>query len=282
MSPSKTTEVGAIFAIPLRQGLFGACLVIEKVKEPRLVRRPGWRVAVLDGTWAQVPALDTFQSRSLNVSFMRRAWLHPGRVLGGTVEGEPPQDWAPIGITEVTWEDRLCLDDLFDLYDDWLDFGEQVLREWRWIHERKELQVDELRESKGEGLQKKLQRMSERDKDWDRGVTAIEKRLAKVLPKGAALEYSAYETDEDGLPVDNLDQVAVEGRCIFLQQAEPPFGTGKNYVSAEVQNPTWIQVCLLANEMIEITRDRQHVFLEGVHVVSEQNGIKMVDFVMGS
>jgi hypothetical protein len=34
--------------------------------------------------------------------------------------------------------------------------------------------------------------------------------------------------------------------------------------------------------MILITGDQHHVFLEGVHVLREENGVKLVEFEMGS
>ena len=123
---------------------------------------------------------------------------------------------------------------------------------------------------------------SDFDEEFDRRLTAIEKRVAIVLPKGAVVEYSAYGEDEEGLPVDNLDEIAVEGRCIFVQTHDPEWGPGKNYVSAEMKNPTWLQVCIRADEMIRTTGDRDHFFLEGVTVLRLENGVKIVDLDMGS
>ncbi len=124
--------------------------------------------------------------------------------------------------------------------------------------------------------------LSEFDQEWDRRITAIRKRAAEALPEDAEVKYSAYEEDANGLPVDNLDKVAVEGRCIFMQEYDPHFGKGKNFVSGEYLNPTWIQVCWVANEMIQVTGNRHHIFFEGVHVMREQNGVKLVDLDMGS
>lgn len=120
------------------------------------------------------------------------------------------------------------------------------------------------------------------NKEWDHRITAIRDRAAMLLPKGALVRYCAYEEDADRLPVDNLDKVAVEGRCIFTQLHDSFYGEGKHYMSAEYLNPTWLQVCLLAEEMIHITKDEHHIFFEGVTVLKEENGVKYVDFDMGS
>jgi len=110
----------------------------------------------------------------------------------------------------------------------------------------------------------------------------IEERAAESLPAGALVVFGAFELDADGLPVDNLDKVAVEGRCIFMQKHDPFFGKGKDFTSGEFSSPTWLQVCWVANEMIHVTGDQHHVFLEGVRLLKEENGVKCLDLEMGS
>ena len=123
---------------------------------------------------------------------------------------------------------------------------------------------------------------SNKAKEFERRIQDIEERAAESLPEDALVIYSAYGQDAEGLPLDNLDQVAVEGRCIFMQKNDPFFGKGKNYVSGEAISPTWLEVCRLANDMIWIRGDQHHVFLEGIHVLREENGVKLVEFEMGS
>ncbi len=107
--------------------------------------------------------------------------------------------------------------------------------------------------------------MSEPAKDevFQQRLGEIEERAAESLPVGSLVVYGAFELDAAGLPVDNLDKVAVEGRCVFTQKYDPLFGKGKDYTSGEFTSPTWLQLCWLANEMIRVTRNQQHVFLEG-------------------
>jgi hypothetical protein len=94
--------------------------------------------------------------------------------------------------------------------------------------------------------------------------------------------YSVYECDADGLPVDNLDKIPVEGPCRFVQKHESFWGKGEDYESAEIESPTWLEVCILAHRMILVTGDLHHVFLEGVSVLREEDGVKIVEFEMGS
>lgn len=57
---------------------------------------------------------------------------------------------------------------------------------------------------------------------------------------------------------------------------------GTDYTSPIVENPTWLQVAILANEMIKTTGDTHHIFLESIQLVKEENGIKQMEFWMGS
>ena len=97
--------------------------------------------------------------------------------------------------------------------------------------------------------------------------------------------YSAYPTDPD---VDNLDEIAVTGKVQFVSEAEDFFGnikTRADYKSEVVENPTWLDVCLLANDMINQTGDNHHIFLECVDPVIDPNdpdGVKLYTFGMGS
>ncbi|HEV3026347.1 MAG TPA: hypothetical protein VG457_02185 [Planctomycetota bacterium] len=121
-----------------------------------------------------------------------------------------------------------------------------------------------------------------KQKEFERRIGDIEQRAAEALPGDALVIYSAYEMDAEGLPVDNLDQVAVAGRCRFVQKNDPFFGRGEDYQSPTVSSPTWLQLCRLANEMILATGDQHHVFLEGVSELREENGVKVFQFEMGS
>jgi len=97
--------------------------------------------------------------------------------------------------------------------------------------------------------------------------------------------YAAYRTVDD-LPVDNLDEVAVDGQVRFVMDADSFYGgsTSKAYRSAVVESPTWLQVCCMAEAMIYKTRDTHHVFLEGIDKCKLQpdEGVIYYEFAMGS
>lgn len=98
--------------------------------------------------------------------------------------------------------------------------------------------------------------------------------------------YSAYSSKDD-IPVDNLDTIAMQGNCVFVDSGDDFFGNGESYESDVFYNPTWLDVAVIANEMILKTGDKHHCFLEGIYVTpkqQEQTGaeIKTIRFSMGS
>jgi hypothetical protein len=109
------------------------------------------------------------------------------------------------------------------------------------------------------------------------------------------VSYSAYTDDY----TDNLDEVAVEGRVQFIEEVDTPndigmvmgdvpYETRENYISPVMENPTWLEVALLANDMINCTGDNHHVFLEGIRPsnhkfsIDEKSFVKVYRFSMGS
>ena len=108
------------------------------------------------------------------------------------------------------------------------------------------------------------------------------------------VSYSAYEDY-----TDNLDEVAVEGRVQFIEEIDTPneigmvmgnvpYDTRKNYISPVMENPTWLEVALLANDMINETGDNHHIFLEAIYpddtkfTLDEKSFVKFYRFAMGS
>jgi hypothetical protein len=117
--------------------------------------------------------------------------------------------------------------------------------------------------------------------DFDEAMSKIEERVAQAIKGERLVSYSAYKYDSNEIPIDNLDEIAVEGKVYFFQE-HVTIGSGTDYTSPIVENPTWLQVAILANEMIKTTGDTHHIFLESIKIVKEENGIKQMQFWMGS
>ncbi len=96
--------------------------------------------------------------------------------------------------------------------------------------------------------------------------------------------YSAYPTLDNDVPINNLHEVAAKGRVQLVHLKNPYWGgpESKSYRSEVLKNPTWLEVCVHANRMIEATGDYHHVFLEGLEYVATENKVKIYHFSMGS
>ncbi len=117
---------------------------------------------------------------------------------------------------------------------------------------------------------------------WNDYENLIRARVEQAMASECLVKYSAYSSDEHGLPTDNLDEVAWPGACRFAAKADRFFGDGDDYESPVVDSPTWLDVARLANEMIQRTRNRHHVFLEGIRELTVADGVAVLSFQMGS
>lgn len=139
-------------------------------------------------------------------------------------------------------------------------------------------------EDPGRTGQKKAIELRKHTESMDSAYDSMHRKILEaVVADGQSARrifYSAYEADEDDVPIDNLDKVAVEGTCKFFAEGDNGWGEGDDYESPEVENPTWLQVAVFANKMVQITGDSHHCFLEGVYPDSKRKGVYR--FAMGS
>ena len=112
---------------------------------------------------------------------------------------------------------------------------------------------------------------------WLERQDAMMARVAAAVRGECLVVYDAYRYDDENLPVDNLDEIAVHGRCKLIDY----FGE-VCYVSDVVENPTWLQVAVLANDMIHAAGETDHVFLEGIDPRGWEDGVAVYEFSMGS
>ncbi len=118
--------------------------------------------------------------------------------------------------------------------------------------------------------------------EYGKRLDDIHGRIAKRLGENSIVFYSAYTTDNNGLPIDNLDDIAIEGRVKFHVTHDPFWGSGNPYSSHVVESPTWLDIAVLANKMIKTTGNSHHHYLENVLIVDEDDGTKIAQFLMGS
>ncbi len=127
---------------------------------------------------------------------------------------------------------------------------------------------------------------------FDQAVQKMADRVDEAINQSMReihLSYCAHKSDEHGLPIDNLDDTAVIGKVILVADGDAscPENDSQNYESPVMEDPTWLEICVLANAMIETTNDLDHVYLEGIEEDEEQSsqrsdGIQVYRFCMGS
>lgn len=79
------------------------------------------------------------------------------------------------------------------------------------------------------------------------------------------------------VPAD-LDTVAISGWAMLRSDS-----LDECYKSPPVENPTWLDLCVLANRAILVTGDLHHIFLEGVRRQGAmENGLPVYEFQFGS
>lgn len=93
--------------------------------------------------------------------------------------------------------------------------------------------------------------------------------------------YDAFPWTADGLPIDNLHEVAVNGRCRIVQQANAKLKT-QFFLSKELSSPTWLDVCVVADDLLRQTNDMRWVFLEALTILRHEDGVAVVELDFGS
>lgn len=114
-------------------------------------------------------------------------------------------------------------------------------------------------------------------------INKLDQRLLERYGETLKVEYSAYENDADDMPIDNLDEVPIEGKVRFMEN--PNEIGGAPWVSGIYNSPTWLELVGIAQEKMEATGDTHHCFLEGVNVLrrpDKEGGCIVARLVMGS
>jgi len=78
------------------------------------------------------------------------------------------------------------------------------------------------------------------------------------------------------------DKIAFNGKCIIYIKADGFFATN-GYTSSVLDNPTYLDIFNLLDDIVETTGDYHHTFFEGIHYVKQINEhIHQMEIIMGS
>jgi len=119
---------------------------------------------------------------------------------------------------------------------------------------------------------------------FDNALNKILRRVEERVGKRCLVEFSAYKSDSNDEPIDNLDEIPFPGKIKLRALADEFYGgsKGKDYESSVLENQTWLDLCYYANKMILTTNDHHHVFLEGIEAVGKDGDVTIFEFIMGS
>ncbi len=116
---------------------------------------------------------------------------------------------------------------------------------------------------------------------WDKAYGAIKAKIAAKLGKTPCIHYELGGEDENGIPIDNLDDVAFEGKVCFIEIRDYA-----SYVSPIIVNPTFLDVAVHCHAAMRKMGDKHHIFLSGAGIIGHQytdgSGFKLVGFSMES
>jgi hypothetical protein len=122
------------------------------------------------------------------------------------------------------------------------------------------------------------------DKAYACASDAIQNRIKARVGRKCFVVFSAYTLDADKVPIDNLDEVPITGKVIIRGNRERIHGgqRSKDYESPIMEGPTWLDLCVIANDQMAATRDRDHRYLERVEVVGNMGDIQIAAFRLGA
>ncbi len=111
------------------------------------------------------------------------------------------------------------------------------------------------------------------DTPWEVVADEVESKMAAAIEEACleakhvevCVEYAAYKSDENDVPIYNLNDVAVKGRALFILEGDE----GTDYVSPALVDATYLQLAVLANAAMLKLDLQDHCFFEGVEIVKK-------------
>jgi hypothetical protein len=106
---------------------------------------------------------------------------------------------------------------------------------------------------------------------WEARDEQIQAQVAAAIGPLTEVQliYAAYEEGDDGLPINNLHETAYRGRIRFV---ETDSRDGECYESAELRNPTWLDLACAANAALVALGYEDQIYLEGFEVIHKPRG----------
>ena len=123
--------------------------------------------------------------------------------------------------------------------------------------------------------------MSSISKAYLESYNTIQDTVEKAIKEDGQevwLKYSAYEWDENDMPINNLKEVPIKGNVVLLSEEG-------DFRSEILESPTWLEIAVVTNKMCLETECIYNVFLEELSVYEthvEKTPISEATIIMGN
>ncbi|CAI6375754.1 unnamed protein product [Macrosiphum euphorbiae] len=112
----------------------------------------------------------------------------------------------------------------------------------------------------------------------------IEKSLLnnEIIVKFCKYEY--YNTNNKKnikIMKYNLNTIPIKGNILIIDHGHNISGNGKPYASKILESPTWLEICKIANDLINTTGTYFFKYLHDICVVQDLGNIKICCLGMG-
>lgn len=94
------------------------------------------------------------------------------------------------------------------------------------------------------------------------------------------IDFVLDENDDDFVLDTKIDSTAHQGKIKFIEKNTD----GEIIFESEIlENPTWLQVCKVAHEIIKSTTDSKEAqFVEEINIVDKDNDISIAEIFLGT
>ena len=95
------------------------------------------------------------------------------------------------------------------------------------------------------------------------------------MPDDSNCKYAIYAVDEPP------NKIAFDGKCFIYSKADD---FSKNtFVSNILNNPTYNDLLIVADEEIKVKEDYHHIYFEGIHIVKKiNNNLTQIELILCS
>jgi|SaaInlStandDraft_6_1057023.scaffolds.fasta_scaffold03760_3 hypothetical protein len=96
------------------------------------------------------------------------------------------------------------------------------------------------------------------DNEYDLHVNYINFKINIEL-ENTPLIYNMFKYDFYGLPIDNLENIAIDGIIKFIY-----INNNFEYKSNYIKNPKWFDICKCCHNMLILSKEKEYITLNGI------------------